>query len=102
MFERLFCFYMALGIPGSGSAGIIYTLQVISDSKIAAAVCCGITASLWIACALLSLRLYYSVHRHYRQRGHSLEDAQKEAAKGVAGNNFVQGMVMKSATAGFV
>ncbi|KAJ3150138.1 hypothetical protein HDU89_003226 [Geranomyces variabilis] len=75
-----FCFYMAVGIPGSGGAGFINLLAVLSDGKIVATVfCIGATAG-WVFSGIYSLWQWKEVHAHKSAGGHTLQSARNEAA----------------------
>ncbi|KAJ3108526.1 hypothetical protein HDU97_000808 [Phlyctochytrium planicorne] len=87
----LFLFYMALGVPSSGSAGIINTISVVTDSKVISGIICAVSSSCWLAAGLLSLYLYRRTHYYYRVKGLTADDAKREAMKGVAGSGLMQG-----------
>ncbi|KAJ3219855.1 hypothetical protein HDU67_009043 [Dinochytrium kinnereticum] len=88
----LFVFYMALGIPSSGSSGIINTISVVTDSKIVSGIFCSVSSSMWLLSGLVSLYLYKRTHYYYRVKGLTADDARKEVAKGVAGSGIMQGI----------
>ncbi|KAJ3037941.1 hypothetical protein HDV00_001220 [Rhizophlyctis rosea] len=75
----LFAFYMAVGIPGSGGAGFINTLAVITNGKIVAGVFCAIALGGWICNGLWCLWMWKSVHSHNSAAGHTLQSARQEA-----------------------
>ncbi|KAJ3071195.1 hypothetical protein HDU98_005677 [Podochytrium sp. JEL0797] len=81
-----FDFYMFLGIPGSGSAGIIYAMSLLTDdqSKLAGGIVCCISSAFWLLSGIFSLTMYRLTHKHYRSQGLTSEEAQNEAMKGVA------------------
>ncbi|RKP05440.1 scamp family-domain-containing protein, partial [Thamnocephalis sphaerospora] len=70
-----FQYYMTIGIPGSGSAGIINTISMLSDGRVVAGVFGVIASGLWAAGGTFSLYLYRHVHHHYRVQGHTFADA---------------------------
>jgi hypothetical protein len=74
-----FQYYMAIGIPGSGSAGIINAISMLSDGRLIAGIFGIITAVLWSAGGTYSLYLYRQVHHHYRIQGHTFADAKGDA-----------------------
>ncbi|KAJ3082546.1 hypothetical protein HK102_001607, partial [Quaeritorhiza haematococci] len=89
IFEGLhtaFAFYMSVGIPGSGSAGFINLLAVITDGKIVAGVFCCVAFGGWIMDGFFSLWMWKEVHAHYRAQGYSFESAKNEAV-GVVGRS---------------
>ncbi|KAI8916462.1 scamp family-domain-containing protein, partial [Entophlyctis helioformis] len=86
----MFCGYMALGIPGSGSAGGINMIAMFTDKKILAGVCCAIAFVGWAVSGLYFLVLLKRVHSAYRNGGMSMEGAQNEALQSVASNGAVR------------
>ncbi|KND03021.1 uncharacterized protein SPPG_02092 [Spizellomyces punctatus DAOM BR117] len=74
-----FAFYMAVGIPGSGSGGFINLLGVLTDGKIVATVFCVVAFAGWILDGLYSLWMWKAVHGYNRSAGHTLESARNEA-----------------------
>ncbi|KAJ3307599.1 hypothetical protein HDU76_004512 [Blyttiomyces sp. JEL0837] len=101
MIHIIFDIYMTLGIPGSGSAGVINAISAASDEKYVAGIMSCVNSVFWIIGSGISIYLYRQTHLHYRSRGLTAEDAQKEAAKNVAGTGILQGMFVKSATASY-
>ncbi|KAI9345016.1 scamp family-domain-containing protein [Obelidium mucronatum] len=94
----LFDFYMFLGIPGSGSSGVIYAMSLLTDdkSKLASGIMCSISAGLWLLSGLWSLFMYRATHKHYRSQGLTSEEAQNEAMKGVAKSGVFTTLVKSS------
>ncbi|KAJ1963659.1 hypothetical protein GGI12_001919 [Dipsacomyces acuminosporus] len=95
----LFDAYMAIGIPGAGSAGIIVMLQCLSSNKKVAAALCGIAFSLWVVHALASLFMYRKVRMHYKARGHTFSEAKQQAYMGFAQSGAGQAAVSTAAGA---
>ncbi|TPX62513.1 hypothetical protein PhCBS80983_g00231 [Powellomyces hirtus] len=75
-----FAFYMAVGIPGSGSGGFINLLAVLSDGKIVAAVFCIVAFAGWVCSGIYSLWMWKEVHGFNSAAGHTLQSAKAEAA----------------------
>ncbi|KAK9712372.1 hypothetical protein K7432_007190 [Basidiobolus ranarum] len=82
-----FQFYMAVGIPGSGSGGLINMISMISDGKILAGVFCIVTSLFWIVGGVLSLYLYNQVQSHYKVQGHTFHEAKTHAVLKIASNS---------------
>jgi hypothetical protein len=82
-FHIAFSYYMALGIPGSGSAGAINSISMLTAGKVLAGVFGLVDAVAWGALATGSLWLYKQVHVHYRVQGHTFEAAKGEALRTV-------------------
>ncbi|KAJ2477077.1 hypothetical protein IWW56_004550 [Coemansia sp. RSA 2131] len=81
-FHILFDAYMAVGMPGTGSAGIIVMLQCISSSKKAAVAFCGISFALWVLHFVVLLFKYIKVCCHYRLHSHMFLEAKQQAYLG--------------------
>ncbi|KAJ2306236.1 hypothetical protein IWW55_001549 [Coemansia sp. RSA 2706] len=104
-FHILFDAYMAVGVPGAGSAGMIVMLGCLSSGKKAAAAFCGISFSLWVLHFAASLVMYVRVRRHYKQRGHTFSEAKQQAYLGFAQSGAGQaaaGAYIRSNTGTFV
>jgi hypothetical protein len=83
-----FQYYMTIGIPASGSAGIINTISMLSDGKVVAGIFGVIASILWCAGGTLSLYLYRKVHYHYRIQGHTFADAKGDAFQTMASSGI--------------
>ncbi|KAI9594650.1 scamp family-domain-containing protein, partial [Syncephalis fuscata] len=79
-----FQYYMTIGIPSSGSAGIINTISMMSDGKVVASIFGIIASVLWGVGGTFSLYLYRKVHHHYRMQGHTFADAKGDAFQTMA------------------
>ncbi|KAJ2609281.1 hypothetical protein H4S08_004115 [Coemansia sp. RSA 1365] len=98
-FHILFDAYMAVGVPGAGSAGIIIMLQCLSSEKKAGAAFCGISFSLWVLHFVACLFMYLKVRRHYKRRGHTFAEAKQQAYMGFAQSNAGQAAASTAANA---
>ena len=87
---------MCVGIPGSGSAGVINTISMLSDGKIVAGVFGLVATVAWGIGGTASLWLYQQVHQHYRVQGHTFAEA-----KGDALSHVVRSDVGRNAVAGY-
>ncbi|KAI9225200.1 MAG: scamp family-domain-containing protein [Piptocephalis tieghemiana] len=100
-FHIAFSYYMLVGIPGSGSAGLINTISMLSDGKVLAGIFGLIDSIFWAAGGTGNLWLYKLVHRHYREEGHTFADAKGDAFQTVvtssAGRNVMGGYAQSSA-----
>ncbi|RKP27112.1 scamp family-domain-containing protein [Syncephalis pseudoplumigaleata] len=86
-----FQYYMTIGIPASGSAGIINSISMMSDGKVVAAIFGIIAAALWGLGGTFSLYLYRKVHYHYRVQGHTFAEAKGDALQTMASGHFGSG-----------
>ncbi|KAI9350251.1 scamp family-domain-containing protein [Obelidium mucronatum] len=83
----LFAAYMTVGLPGSGSAGIINLLSVLTDGKYVSAVFCILATAGWGFDALFGFWLWVEVNQHVKRGGHSLDSARAQAVQmGVLGS----------------
>ncbi|KAJ3207800.1 hypothetical protein HDU67_007212 [Dinochytrium kinnereticum] len=78
-FHFLFAAYMSVGLPGSGSGGIINMITVLSGGKIGAAVICIFSTVGWLLDAVGAFFLWTTVNVHTKKGGHSLESARTQA-----------------------
>jgi len=76
----LFSVYMILGIPSTGSAGIIQSVSMFSRHHIVAGIF-GILASIgWTVQGVGNLIYYRMIWSHHNSQGHSLDKAKGELA----------------------
>ncbi|RKP38912.1 scamp family-domain-containing protein, partial [Dimargaris cristalligena] len=71
----LVSFYLAVGIPYSGSSGLINAISMFSAGKVVAGVFCILTCACFLAGGLFALFMYRKIHLHYKSQGHTFEDA---------------------------
>ncbi|KAF8503448.1 scamp family-domain-containing protein [Russula emetica] len=86
-----FSLYMLLGIPSTGSAGIIQTIQRFSHGALVAGVL-GIIATVGWAIQGLGNAFYYrQIWAHHSAAGHTMEKAKSELATQGAKAYFMRG-----------
>nr|KAJ3420706.1 hypothetical protein HK105_005360 [Polyrhizophydium stewartii] len=78
-FHILFLCYMAVGIPGSGSAGLITVLAVFGGGRPIAGVFAAIVFAGWVLSAMYSIVLWKTVRDFTLRSGLTLENARNEA-----------------------
>ncbi|KAI8844786.1 scamp family-domain-containing protein [Chytridium lagenaria] len=78
-FHFLFAAYMTVGLPGSGSGGIINLLSVLSYGNVGAGVVCIVATIGWGLAAVGAFLLWTTVNAHTKRGGHSLESARTQA-----------------------
>jgi len=76
----LFSIYMIIGIPGTGSAGLINTISMFSRGAIVAGVLGAIASAGWVLSTLGLMFYYRQTWAHHTTAGHSLEKAKAELA----------------------
>ncbi|EEB97154.1 hypothetical protein MPER_03579, partial [Moniliophthora perniciosa FA553] len=75
-FHLLFSVYMIIGIPSTGSAGLIQTVQMFVGHHWAAAVL-GLVASIgWLLQGLGNAFYYRQIYAHHTAAGHTMEKVQ--------------------------
>ncbi|KAF8163349.1 scamp family-domain-containing protein [Crassisporium funariophilum] len=90
-FHLLFSLYMIVGIPGTGSAGLIQTIRMFSSHTWAAAVI-GLIATIGWSVQGLGLAYYYrEIYSHHSAAGHTMEKAKTELASHGAKAYFTRG-----------
>ncbi|TPX47711.1 hypothetical protein SeMB42_g03231 [Synchytrium endobioticum] len=93
-----FCYYMAVGIPGSGAAGFINALGALTGGAVGTFVLCLIALIGWIMLGTYSLWTFREVYTYYTAGGHSFEKAKSEAIQIGVANPTVQGAAAGAAS----
>uniref|UniRef100_A0A8H7Y5X3 Scamp-domain-containing protein n=1 Tax=Psilocybe cubensis TaxID=181762 RepID=A0A8H7Y5X3_PSICU len=90
-FHLLFSLYMIIGIPGTGSAGLIQTIRMFSNHSWAAAVL-GLVATVgWTIQGAGNAWYYREIYMHHTAAGHTMEKAKTELASHGAKAYFTRG-----------
>ncbi|KAJ1985984.1 hypothetical protein H4R33_003626 [Dimargaris cristalligena] len=97
----LVSFYLAVGIPYSGSSGLINAISMFSAGKVVAGVFCILTCACFLAGGLFALFMYRKIHLHYKSQGHTFEDAKAQAVSSVASSKTAQQAATSYATSQF-
>jgi len=79
-FHIAFCVYMFIGIPSTGSGGLINTIHSFATGAIVAGVFCLLSTIGWALEGLVALYTYQSVWRHHHEKGHTFAQAKNELA----------------------
>ncbi|KAJ7581462.1 scamp family-domain-containing protein [Mycena floridula] len=90
-FHLFFSIYMILGIPSTGSAGLIQTIQMFSSHKWAVAVIGLVTTVGWTIQGLGLAFYYRQIYAHHTAAGHTMEKAKTELASHGARSYFSRG-----------
>lgn len=78
-FHVAFCAYMFIGIPSSGSAGLINLISRFTGGHIVAGVFCALATAGWAMEGLAFLWMYKNVWAHsHGEQGHSFAQAKQE------------------------
>ncbi|RDB21116.1 Secretory carrier-associated membrane protein 2 [Hypsizygus marmoreus] len=90
-FHLLFSVYMIIGVPSTGAAGLIRTIQMFSKHYWAAAVL-GLVATIgWTIQGLGNAFYYRQIWAHHTAAGHTMEKAKTELASHGAKAYFTRG-----------
>ncbi|KAL0581585.1 hypothetical protein V5O48_000515 [Marasmius crinis-equi] len=90
-FHLLFSIYMIIGIPSTGSAGLIQTVQMFSGHHWAAAVLALVASIGWLIQGLGNAFYYKQIYSHHNSQGHTMEKAKSELATHGAKAYFTRG-----------
>ncbi|KDQ11744.1 hypothetical protein BOTBODRAFT_35175 [Botryobasidium botryosum FD-172 SS1] len=80
-FHLLFSVYMFIGIPSTGSAGLIQTISLFSKGHIVGGVLGIIATVAWAVQGLGNLFYYRQIWNHHNQAGHTFTKAKGEFAQ---------------------
>ncbi|KAG0243733.1 scamp family-domain-containing protein [Mortierella sp. GBAus27b] len=97
-FHILFSFYMALGFPQTGAAGLVNMIQLFTGKHILAGVLCVFSTAGWFAQAGGYLFFYRKVRQHYNQEGHTFDEAKAQVTSSAVRNQAVQNAAWNAAT----
>jgi len=90
-FHLLFSVYMIIGIPSTGSAGLIQTIQMYTRPALVAAILGTIATVGWVIQGLGNAFYYRQIWAHHKDAGHSVEKAKSELATHGAKAYFTRG-----------
>ncbi|SCZ96633.1 BZ3500_MvSof-1268-A1-R1_Chr4-4g07499 [Microbotryum saponariae] len=78
-FHLAFSAYMIIGIPSSGSAGIINLISRFATGHLVAGIFCALATACWVLQGLGSLWMYKQVYAHSAgEQGHTFSEAKQE------------------------
>ncbi|KAK7693514.1 hypothetical protein QCA50_003082 [Cerrena zonata] len=86
-----FSIYMIIGIPGTGSAGLINLIKSFAGGHLAAGILCIIATIGWTLQGLGNAFYYRQIWSHHRAAGHTMEKAKSELATHGAKAYFTRG-----------
>lgn len=90
-FHLLFSVYMIIGIPSTGSAGLINTIAAFSRKAIVVGVLGTIATTGWVVQGLGHAFYYRQIWTHHHDAGHSFAKAKGELAQHGAKAYFTRG-----------
>lgn len=80
-FHIAFCVYMLVGIPSTGSGGLINCIAAFASGSIVTGVFCAIATVGWGLQTLGMLFEYRSIYNHHNAKGHTFQQAKNEMAQ---------------------
>jgi len=90
-FHLVFSVYMIIGVPSTGSAGLIQTIQMFSRHHWVAAILCTIATVGWTLQGVGHAFYYRQIWAHHTAAGHTMEKAKTELATHGAKAYFTRG-----------
>jgi len=87
----LFSGYMVIGIPSTGSAGLIQTVGLFVQHHWVAAILGTIASAGWVLQAFGSVFYFRQIWAHHNSQGHSIQKAKTELATHGAKSYFARG-----------
>jgi len=90
-FHLLFSIYMIIGVPSTGSAGLIQTIQMFARKAIVAGVLGTVATVGWTLQGVGNAFYYRQIWAHHTAAGHSMEKAKTELASHGAKAYFTRG-----------
>jgi hypothetical protein len=82
---------MIIGIPSTGSAGLIQTIGMFNRHAIAAGILCIVATVGWTIQGVGNAYYYKQIYAHHNAAGHSIEKAKAELATQGAKSYFTRG-----------
>jgi len=90
-FHLLFSAYMIIGIPSTGSAGLIQTIHMYATGHWAAGIFGTIATVGWMLQGLGNAFYYHQIWKHHTAAGHTVDKAKAELASHGAKAYFTRG-----------
>ncbi|KAJ7905561.1 scamp-domain-containing protein [Mycena olivaceomarginata] len=90
-FHLLFSVYMIIGVPSTGSAGLIQMIQMYAQHHWLAAVFCTVATVGWTVQGVGNAFYYRQIYAHHNAAGHTMEKAKTELASHGAKAYFTRG-----------
>ncbi|KAG1472706.1 hypothetical protein G6F56_001379 [Rhizopus delemar] len=96
-FHILYTFYMAIGIPSTGGAGLILLITLFTDKYIGSAVMTLLADICWFVMGFMALFLYKKTYDHYKAEGHTFKEAKNEAYSQMGKSTMVRDAAVNAA-----
>ncbi|KAI8061331.1 scamp family-domain-containing protein [Thamnidium elegans] len=89
-FHILYTFYMAIGIPSTGGAGLILLITLFQNKFYGGGVITLLATICWLVMGCLAVYLYKKTYDHYKAAGHTFKEAKSEAFSHMGRSNVVR------------
>ncbi|KAI9478449.1 MAG: scamp family-domain-containing protein [Benjaminiella poitrasii] len=96
-FHILYTFYMAVGIPSTGGAGLILLVTLFSDHYIGPGILTLISSICWLTMGVLAIILFKKTYNHYKAAGHTFNEAKNEAYSHMGRSTVVRDAAVNAA-----
>ncbi|OBZ88329.1 Secretory carrier-associated membrane protein 2 [Choanephora cucurbitarum] len=96
-FHILYTFYMAIGIPSTGGAGLILLVTLFSDHYIGPGILTLLSSICWLTMGFMALFLYKKTYDHYKAAGHTFSEAKSEAYSHMGRSTVVRDAAVNAA-----
>jgi len=78
-FHILYTFYMAVGIPSTGGAGLILLVALFSDGYILSGIFTLLATICWLVMGVMAVFLFKKTYDQYKAAGHTFKEAKDDA-----------------------
>ncbi|KAI8099739.1 scamp family-domain-containing protein [Halteromyces radiatus] len=96
-FHIAYTFYMAVGIPNTGGAGLILLVTLFSDQYIASGVFTLLATICWLVMGVMAVYLYKRTYDHYKAAGHTFKEAKQDAMVHIGKSDVARGAAVSMA-----
>ncbi|KAG2198071.1 hypothetical protein INT47_011906 [Mucor saturninus] len=96
-FHILYSFYMGIGIPSTGGAGLILLVTLFSEDFIGPAVLTLLATIGWLTMGCMATYLYWKTYNHYKAAGHTFKEAKTEAFSHMGRSTVVRDAAVNAA-----
>ncbi|KAI8880476.1 scamp-domain-containing protein [Backusella circina FSU 941] len=96
-FHVLYTFYMAVGIPSTGGAGLILLVTLFTEHYWVTGVLTLLASICWLTMGFMAIYLYKRVYDQYKAAGHTFSEAKNEAYGHIGRSSTVRNAAMNAA-----
>ncbi|KAI9306350.1 scamp family-domain-containing protein [Cunninghamella echinulata] len=96
-FHIAYTFYMAVGIPNTGGAGLILLVSLFSERYIVSGIFTLLATICWLTMGVLAVYLYKKTYDHYKAAGHTFNEAKQDAMVQLGKSDVARGAAIHAA-----